>query len=120
MGLTQSLPRLVGLDVAKELTFTGRVVTAPEASELGLLTRIADDPGAAATELADEIATRSPDAVRSAKLLLERTYGAPAEEALALEEKLQRQLLGSPNQLAAVRAGMAGESAEFADASLEG
>lgn len=116
MGLTQSLPRLVGLDVAKELTFTGRIVAAPEAAELGLLTRIADDPRAAADALAAEIATRSPDAIRRGKRLLERTFNAPAGEALALEEELQRELLGSPNQLAAVRAGMTGEPAEFADA----
>ncbi len=42
MGLTQSLPRLVGSDVAKELTFTGRIVDAEEALELGLVTRVSD------------------------------------------------------------------------------
>ncbi len=115
MGLTQSLPRLVGLDVAKELTYTGRVVEAAEAAELGLITRIADDALAAANELAAEIASKSPDAIHRAKLLLESTYNAPAAEALAAEERLQRELLGSPNQLEAARAGMAGEPARFAD-----
>jgi enoyl-CoA hydratase/carnithine racemase len=115
MGLTQSLPRLAGLDVAKELTFTGRKVGAAEAHELGLVTRLADDPGTAAGELAAEIATKSPDAIRRGKLLLERTYNAAAPEALALEEKLQRELLGSPNQLAAVQAAISREPAEFRD-----
>jgi enoyl-CoA hydratase/carnithine racemase len=115
MGLTQSLPRLVGLDVAKELTFTGRKVGAAEAHGLGLVTRLADDPGTAAAELAAEIATKSPDAIRRGKLLLERTYNSPAAEALALEEKLQRELLGSPNQLAAVQAAISREPAEFRD-----
>lgn len=115
MGLTQSLPRLVGIDVAKELTFTGRIVGADEAHELGLVTRLADDPQGAAAELAAEIATKSPDAVRRGKLLLERSQDLPAAEALALEERLQRELLGSPNQLAAVGAAVSRETATFAD-----
>ncbi len=106
MGLTQSLPRLVGADRAKELTWTGRKLGAEEAKELGLVTEVADDPLAAARALAAEIATKSPDAIRRGKHLLEQTWNAPAAEALALEEKLQRELLGSPNQIKAVQAGM--------------
>ena len=56
MGITQTLPRLVPIDVAKELTFTGRMVTGEEAAALGLVTRTADDPLAAARDLAAEIA----------------------------------------------------------------
>lgn len=117
MGLTQSLPRLVGFDRAKELTFTGRIVEASEADELGLVTEVSEDPLAAARELAAAIATRSPDAVRRGKLLLEEAWNAPAEEALALEERLQRELLGTPNQMAAVQAAISGEPVEFADPS---
>jgi enoyl-CoA hydratase/carnithine racemase len=116
MGLTQSLPRLVGIDVAKELTFTGRTVGAEEALELGLVTRIAADPLAAAQELAREIAGKSPDAIRRGKRLLEEGWNAPTAEALALEERLQRELLGTPNQAAAVQAGLRGETPEFEDA----
>ncbi|MGB3098737.1 MAG: crotonase/enoyl-CoA hydratase family protein, partial [Solirubrobacterales bacterium] len=117
MGLTQSLTRLVGIDIAKELTFTGRIVGATEAQELGLITRVAEDPLAAARELAAEIATRSPDAIRRDKRLFERSWNASAAEALALEEELQRELLGSPNQLAAVQAALSGEPPAFADPS---
>ena len=53
---TQLLPRLVGLDVAKELTFTARIVSGTEAVTLGLATRVADDPRAEALRLAREIA----------------------------------------------------------------
>lgn len=115
MGITQSLPRLVGIDVAKELTFTGRFVEAEEALRLGLVTRIADDPNAAAHELAAEIASKSPDAIRRGKRLLNEAARARSEESLALEEELQRELLGSPNQIAAVTAALSGEPAEFAD-----
>ncbi|NLY95103.1 MAG: enoyl-CoA hydratase, partial [Myxococcales bacterium] len=40
MGLTQTLPRLVRADVARELAFTGRVVEAEEAAAIGLVTRL--------------------------------------------------------------------------------
>lgn len=113
MGITQSLPRLVGADRAKELTWTGRKLGADEALELGLVTEIAEDPLTRARELAAEIATKSPDAIRRGKRLLEDAWNAPAAEGLGLEEKLQRELLGSPNQLKAVQAGMGGEPAEF-------
>ena len=117
MGLTQSLPRLVGADRAKELTWTGRNLGAEEAQDSASSPTIADDPLAAARALAAEIATKSPDAIRRGKRLLEQTWNAPAAEALALEEKLQRELLGSPNQIKAVQAGMGGETADYDDAS---
>ena len=59
-------------DVARELTFTGRVVSGEEAQALGLVTRVAGEPLVAAQELATEIAGRSPDAVRAAKRALPR------------------------------------------------
>jgi enoyl-CoA hydratase/carnithine racemase len=115
MGITQTLTRLVPIDVAKELTFTARRVSGEEARELGLVTRVADDPLAAARELAAEIAGRSPDAVRAAKRLYEETWPAPAGKALELETELQTGLIGSPNQMEAVMSGMKGEPAQFAD-----
>jgi enoyl-CoA hydratase/carnithine racemase len=115
MGITQTLPRLVGLDVAKELVFTGRKVGAEEALRIGVVTRIADDPHAAALELAQEIAGRSPDAIRRGKRLLNEAAWAHSEDGLELEEALQRELLGSPNQIAAVQAALSKEPAEFAD-----
>ena len=58
MSLWQTATRLVRDDVLRELTYTGRVLEAPEA--LGrAVTRIAADPFGAARELAGEIATRS-------------------------------------------------------------
>lgn len=115
MGITQSLPRLVGIDVAKELTFTGRPISGEEARELGLVTKLADDPLAAALELAREIASKSPDAVRSAKRLYDEAWAATAAEALKLESELQTALIGSPNQIAAVTAGMTKQPAAFED-----
>jgi enoyl-CoA hydratase/carnithine racemase len=117
MGITQALPRLVGVDVAKELTWTGRVLSGIEAVQLRVATRLADDPIAAARELAAEIAGKSPDAIRYAKRLYDEAWHAPAADALALESDLQRRLLGSPNQIAAVTAGFTKKPAEFVDPS---
>jgi enoyl-CoA hydratase/carnithine racemase len=115
MGFTQTLPHLVGLDVAKDLVFTGRFVAGEEALRIGLVTKLADDPRAAALELAHEIASRSPDAIRGGKRLLNAAAWAHSEEALELEESLQRALLGSPNQIAAVQAALTKQPAEFTD-----
>lgn len=115
MSITRTLPRLVRIDVAKELTYTGRVLSASEALQLGVVTWVKGDPFASARALALEIASRSPDAVRAAKRLYEASWTGPPEETLALEAELQRGLIGSPNQLAAVTAGFTKEPAEFAD-----
>ncbi len=85
MSITRTLPRLVGIDVAKELTFTARAISGEEADRLGLVTRLADDPLAAATGLAAEIAERSPDAVRRAKRLFNEGWSGTAAQTLALE-----------------------------------
>jgi len=115
MSLTQTLRDLVPLDVAKELTFTGRVLSGTEARELGLVTRVVDDPLAAALALAREIAGKSPDAVRAGKRLLEHTWHADPGTGLDLEQELQRALIGSPNQIEAVRANFENRAPKFVD-----
>jgi enoyl-CoA hydratase/carnithine racemase len=115
MGISETLPRLVRDDLARELLYTGRIVDAAEATELGLLTRLEDDPVAAARALAVEVASRSPDAVRAAKRLANEAFWAVPEQGLALEAELQRTLLGTPNQVAAVTAKLGGQAPEFAD-----
>lgn len=116
MGITQTLPRLVRIDVAKELTFTGRIVSGTEALELGLVTRTDAEPLSAALALAEQIAQKSPDAVRAAKRLYDEAWMSDdTAAALVLESELQTALIGKPNQIAAVMAGMSGEPAVFVD-----
>ena len=115
MSITQTLLRLVRPDVAKELTFTGRIVGAPEALSMGLLTHVATDPVEAAKRCAQQIATRSPQAIRLTKHLYDEAPLLNAAEALALETELQLQLLGTPNQLAAIQARMLRKTATFRD-----
>jgi enoyl-CoA hydratase/carnithine racemase len=115
MSISRTLPRLVGIDVAKELTFTGRVMSGVEADELGVVTHVTDDPLSAARALASEIAGKSPDAIRGAKRLFDQAWTGEPEQTLSLEASIQLGLVGSPNQLAAVSAGFSGRPAQFTD-----
>ncbi len=115
MSASKTLLRLVRPDVAKELTFTGRIVAAEEAVRLGLATAIEPDPVAAALALAKTIAEKSPHAIRAGKTLIDRAPELSVLEAFKLESALQQELLGSPNQMAAVAAVMSGQPAVFSD-----
>lgn len=106
MGITQTLPRLVRADIAKELVWTGRLVQAQEAEQLGLVTRVVEDPSSAAHTMAAQIAARSPDAIRAGKHLLTEAWNADASVGLQLEETLQRGLFVSPEHLSATKSGL--------------
>lgn len=112
---TLILSRLVRPDVAKELVFTARVFSGREAFELGLATRLADDPRSEALTMAAEIAGRSPDAVRGAKLLLNGLYNAGAADQFAEERRVIGSLIGRPNQVEAVMSNFEKRVAVFAD-----
>jgi hypothetical protein len=73
------------------------------------------DPLAAARSTAKEIAARNPTAVRAIKRLLNATRDADAATILLAESKEQAALVGSPNQIEAVRAGMEGRPGRFVD-----
>ena len=116
VGITQTLRDLVSLDVAKELTFTGRILDGEQAKALGLVSHVAEDPHAQAMDLAREIASKSPDAIRSAKQLFEETWHADERSGLELETKLQLELIGSENQVEAIRANFDKRAPDFKNA----
>lgn len=101
MCATITLRELVRMDVAKELTFTGKIISGEEASKLGLVTRTAEDPLEEAMNVAQVIASRSPDSIAAAKVLYQKSWFATEKECLDLETKLQKLLLPSWNQIAA-------------------
>jgi len=112
---SQLLPELVGRDVAKELTFSGRVVSGEEAVALGLATRADPDPRSAALDLARGIAARSPHAIRAAKRLLDLAGRVDLAVGFAAEQKEIGALIGSPNQVEAVAAEFGQRPPDFAD-----
>jgi enoyl-CoA hydratase/carnithine racemase len=112
---TQLLPSLVGLDVAKELTFTGRMVSGTEAVQLGLATRLSDTPLDDARALAVEIAGKNPEAIRGAKALFNAAGTRPLLDAFVDESTRMASILGSPNQLEAVAAQLGGRLPVFSD-----
>ena len=73
MTATVTLRELVRLDIAKELTMTGRVVSAQEAVEYGLVTRVAEDPLEEAQKMAEKIVQQSPDDIASTKKMYQKT-----------------------------------------------
>ncbi|HKY93149.1 MAG TPA: crotonase/enoyl-CoA hydratase family protein, partial [Nevskiaceae bacterium] len=103
MGGAALLREVVPIDVAKELTFSGRVVSGLEGLRLGLVTHVDDDPLARARTLAAEFATRSPDAVAAAKFLLQEAWNAAEGEALSSERRWQRRVMLGANQRVAVK-----------------
>lgn len=101
MGITATLPELISIDLAKELTMTGRRFSGIEAKAMGLVSRVCEDPLEDARKFLEELRERSPDAVAAGKLLYNKTWRASDRTGLHWETKLQRKIIGRYNQRAA-------------------
>jgi enoyl-CoA hydratase/carnithine racemase len=112
---TQALRRLVPLDVAKKLIFSGEPISGEQAVAWHLGTELAENPLEDAFALARVIAQRSPDAVRAAKRLLNSSGLVSLEEGLANEFRASAGLMGQPNQIEAVVARLQKREPKFAD-----
>ncbi|WP_326524951.1 crotonase/enoyl-CoA hydratase family protein [Sphingomonas sp.] len=102
-------------DQLRELTYTAREFDGAEGVALGFAARTADDPHAAAMDLARAIASRNPEAVRAAKRLANLALESDAGTILVGESDEQAKLLRSPNQIEAVRANIERRMPDFAD-----
>lgn len=102
-------------DVLRELTYTHREFSGEEAVRFGFATHVSTDPLADAMKLAQDIASKSPTAVRGAKMLSNRTPDMNVDEVLMAESIAQHELMYSKNQMEAVRAGMEKRPGEFVD-----
>jgi enoyl-CoA hydratase/carnithine racemase len=105
-GGTQRLARLVGVAHAKDLVLTARRIGAAEALAMGLVTatapahRLLDE----AVALAERIARNAPISLRQAKRAIDDGFHLPLEEALALENRLYQDCLGTKDRVEALRA----------------
>ena len=112
---TQALRRLVPLDVAKKLIFSGEVISGERAVALGLGTELSENPLEDAMAYAQEITQRSPEAVRAAKQLLNESGLVPLSEGLANEFRASAGLMGGTNQIEAVMSKMQKRAPHFED-----
>jgi enoyl-CoA hydratase/carnithine racemase len=113
---TLTLSQLVRADVAKELVFTARVFDGREAFALGLATKLSDHPLDDALAMAEEIAGRSPDAIRGAKALINGLLNQGAAQQFAEERRIIGSLIGRPNQVETVMANFEKRPANYVDA----
>jgi len=88
-GGTQRTAKLVGLAKAKELIFTGKMITAQEAYEMGLINKVVphDQLMAEVMALAEKIKANGPFAVRLAKECINKSLSLDNKEGLMLEAK---------------------------------
>ncbi len=99
-GGTQRLPRLVGLGRAKEIVFTGRILDAAEALQIGLVNGVVPDAEVldAAKKLARDILQHGALAVRLAKLALNASSRTGQDAGLLLEQVAQAVLFESTDK----------------------
>ena len=86
-GMSQILPRLVGLNRAKEISFTGRYIPAQEAYQIGLVNRVVppDQLMSTAESMASDILSSNQKALRRGKSLIEKGLTLGLEAGLRIE-----------------------------------
>lgn len=84
---TVRLARLVGMGIAKQLIYTGKVVKADEALRIGLVNAVYSQAELMerAMEMANQIAANAPLAVKAAKLCINTEWDLDADEAIQYE-----------------------------------
>lgn len=99
-GGTQRLPRLVGKAKAKELIFTGNVISAQEAKDLGIVNRVFPAPALMeeTIKVARKIAANGPIAVQLAKATINKGYEGGLEAGCHLESASFGGLFTTPDQ----------------------
>lgn len=102
MGITQAAYGVINADVLKELAMTARTVDGTKAKQLGLVTHLAIDPMDKALALAEELKTRSPDAVLASKQLINRMHKQSAVT-LYTEKMWQTKLILGRNRKLALK-----------------
>ncbi|GMU62895.1 MAG: putative enoyl-CoA hydratase echA8 [Myxococcaceae bacterium] len=114
-GGTQRLTRLVGKARAKELIFTGDMIDAAKAKEIGLVLDVlpAAELLAHCKKVAGTIAKRGPVAVSQAKRVIEHGADLPLKDANELERQAFALLFGTSDQREGMKAFVEKRAAEF-------
>jgi len=106
-GLSQKLPRLIGIFRAKELSLTGNFLSAEQAAEWGLVNRVVEPAELLSTcrALARDMMSCHPQTMRAYKALIDRGFGMPFADAIRLEREtsLEQAKRVRPEEIAARR-----------------
>jgi len=99
-GGTQRLTRFVGKSKAMDMVLTARMMTAEEAHQCGLVSRVAPlaDLISTAMEVAQKIAALSPNSVMIAKELVNAAYETPLSQGVKTERRLFHSLFAFEDQ----------------------
>lgn len=114
-GGTQRLTQLVGMAKAKEMIFTGDMITAVEAMALGLVNAVYE-PSALmpkAKEMAQKMLTKGPLALSYAKQAMNLGNNMPLSEAIAMEAQLFALSFATQDQKEGMKAFMEKRTASF-------
>lgn len=114
-GTSVVLPRLIGLRRAMEMLLSNRIVGAPEALEMGLITRLAPDQTLSedCLALARTMAAGAPKAMAATKRLLWNGVGLGVEACLPEEARTVAELSASSNSREGLRAVIEKRSPHF-------
>ncbi len=112
---TQRLSRLVGLGKAKELIFTGNIIGAKEAKEIGLVNEVVEPEKLmeVALEMAKKIASNAQIAVRYSKEAIDRGYQTDINSAIDIEANLFGLCFATEDQKEGMKAFLEKRKAEF-------
>lgn len=114
-GGTQRLGRIVGLNTARELLFSGRIIKADEALQIGLVAGVfeAETFMDSVFERVAQIAGNGALAVRSARQVMRLGAEMPLDEANALEQKAFGELFDTADRKEGMEAFVAKRSPNF-------
>lgn len=112
---TQRLPRRVGIAKAKELIFSGKMVNAAEAKEIGLVNAVyaPEELMNGALEMAKSFAKNAPIAVKYSKACIDRGMDMDIDNGIALENELFAMCFATEDQKEGMTAFLEKRSATF-------
>ena len=99
------LPRLVGLAKAKELIFTGKIISAKEACEIGLINHVVsnEDLEMEVMKLAEKLSNMATKAIGMGKIFLHKAWNMDIHEVLEYEAQMQSELMKTTDHQNAVK-----------------
>jgi len=109
-GLSQKLPRLIGISRAKELSFTGNFIGAEQAERWGLVNHVVE-PGELlpfCQGLATDMLSCEPRTLRGYKRVIDEGFAGSFGDGMRMESRRSREHLRgvTPESVAARRAGI--------------